>query len=247
MMSVQLKCAFVCLLLLCSVAAWSDTKILSQIEDRQGWDSCVKCAGGKSNNASIATSPFVTDPSVEGDSRNFYINGAAYSNALWWYKLGSHNSAKNFKYDFWLNVSNNTQFAQTLEFDAFQFVGGRIYMFGTQCNYAAKVWDVWNADANHWWHTTVPCTKFTPHTWYHVTMTFHRTTDDNYMHYDDLVIVKTDSQRRAVSTNTYHFSKAMPSGKTGWQDNTGVQFQIDIGKDGMEMQEWVDKVSLTSW
>jgi hypothetical protein len=39
----------------------------------------------------------------------------------------------------------------------------------------------------------------------------------------------------------------MPSGKTSWGDNMGVQFQIDIGKKGMEMQEWVDKVTLTVW
>ena len=37
--------------------------------------------------ASIASSPFVTRPSVDGASRDFYINGSAYTNALWWYKV----------------------------------------------------------------------------------------------------------------------------------------------------------------
>jgi hypothetical protein len=240
-----MKCALVCLLLLGSVAAWSDTH--SKIEDKTGWDSCVACAGGKSRNASIATSPFQSPPSMDGASRDFYINGAAYSNALWWKKLGAHNSAKNLKYDFWIYTSNNIWYAQTLEFDAFQFVNGRIYMFGTQCNYAAKVWDVWNAGAKSWHHTSVPCTKFAPKTWYHVTLTFHRTTDNKYMHYEDVRIQRADQSKKIVADHTYHFNKAMPSGKTSWGDNMGVQFQIDIGKKGMEMQEWVDKVTLTVW
>ena len=244
MKSFPSKCVILCLLLLGSVAAWSDTH--AKIEDRWGWKSCVSCAGGKSNNASIFTAPFQSPPSLDGASRSFYINGSAYSNALWWYKLGPNNSAKNLKYDFWLHLSNNTQYAQTLEFDAFQFVAGRIYMYGTQCNYAAKVWDIWNAQANAWQHTSVPCTKFVPKTWYHVTLTFHRTSDQ-YMHYDDLKIERADSSGKIVAGNTYHFSKALPSGKTSWQDNTGVQFQIDIGKNGMEMQEWVDRVNLTTW
>ena len=98
MKSIQLKCAVVCfVLLLCSMSAWSD--IHSKIEDKIGWGSCVACAGGASNHASIATNAFHASPSLDGASRDFYINGAAYSNALWWYKLGAHNSAKNFRFD----------------------------------------------------------------------------------------------------------------------------------------------------
>jgi len=246
MKSIQLKCAVVCfVLLLCSMSAWSD--IHSKIEDKIGWGSCVACAGGASNHASIATNAFHASPSLDGASRDFYINGAAYSNALWWYKLGAHNSAKNFRFDFWLHAASNTSAAHSFEFDAFQFLGGRQYMFGTQCNYAAKVWDIWNAQANAWRHTKVPCTRFTPKTWYHVTFTFHRTTGDQYMHYDDLTIERAGSDGKIVARNTYHFNKAMPSGKTSWRDNLGVQFQLDIGPNGAQMQEWVDKVNLTSW
>ncbi len=245
MKSVQSKCVVVCLLLLGSVAAWSDTQ--SKIEDRWGWNSCVDCAGGRSNNASIATAPFQTPPSLDGDSRSFYINGAAFSNALWWYKVGPQNAAKNLKYDFWIHLSNNTQYAQALEFDAFQFVSGRIYMYGTECNYATKLWDIWNAETNSWWQTSVPCAKFTPKTWYHVTLTFHRTTSDNYMHYDAVKVERADSAGNIVASNTQQFNKAMPSGRTSWQDNMGVQFQMDIGPQGMDMQEWVDKVTLTAW
>src|SRR5579864_3630957 len=83
-----------------------------------GWGSCVDCAGGGSNNATIASSPFQTRPSVDGSSRDFFINGAPYSNGLWWYKLGANDNVSNLNFDFWLTVNSNTQqYAQALEFD----------------------------------------------------------------------------------------------------------------------------------
>jgi hypothetical protein len=227
----------------------------SKLEDRvylesgsAAWKSCIRCAGGASHRASLATSAFNTSPSKDGASRDFYINGEAYSSGLWYHKIGPKNSAKNFKFEFWVNAAANTQAANAMEFDAFQFVNGRQYMFGTQCNYAAHVWDVWNSKNSDWHHTSIPCTKFTPHVWYHIIMTFHRTDHDHYEHYDQLTIVKHDSSGKVTATNTYDFNRDYPAGsESGWDDNIGVQFQMDIGAHGAEMQEWVDQVSLTTW
>jgi len=80
-------------------------------------------------------------------------------------------------------------------------------------------------------------------------MSFHRTSDF-YMHYDKLVIVQYKSDGKTVAaSNTYSFNKALTSGwnPAGWADNVGVQFQMDIGKYGAEMQEWVDQVHLIAW
>src|SRR5262249_14791193 len=97
-MKACMKCVVVCLfLLLGSVAAWSSTTF-NDIEEKTGWGSCVACAGGASKNASIATSPFHTSPSKDGASRDFYINGSAWADALWWKKLGAHNSATHFQW-----------------------------------------------------------------------------------------------------------------------------------------------------
>src|SRR3954467_8593169 len=86
-----------------------------------GWGSCVTCAGGVADGtASIASSPFITKPSVDGASRDFYITGSAYTNGLWWYKGDGDVRASNFKMDFWLNVTSDTQQAQALEIDVFQ-------------------------------------------------------------------------------------------------------------------------------
>jgi hypothetical protein len=213
-----------------------------------GWGSCVDCAGGGTT-AAIASSPFQTRPSRDGASRDFYLSGAPYSNALWWYKVGPNPSAKNFKFDFWLYLNSGTQAAQALEFDAFQFISGQQYMFGTQCNYAAGVWDLWNMGTNKWVHTKLACSALKINTWYHMTWNFHRTTPDNVEHYDSLTIVQYNSNGSTASNKTYNLNTAYPSGPTpaGWTDNVGVQFQMDIAGKGATMQEWVDQVTLTAW
>jgi len=254
MKGIARKCAIVCLVLLCSGAAWSSTKY-SNLQNSTavdngvvGWGSCVPCAGGASDNASIASSPFQSTPSIDGSSRDFYISGAAYSNGLWWDKIGPNDAVSNFQYDFWLNVASNTQAAQALEFDTFQFISGQEYMFGTQCDYASGVWDIWNSSALKWYGTGVPCRKFAANTWYHITLNFHRTSD-KYEHYDNLTIVQYNSSGKVAANNSYTFNKAFLSQKTpaGWGDDLGVQFQMDIGHSGAQMQEWVDLVSLTVW
>ena len=129
-----------------STLAWSATTKYQHLEDSTladngvnglGWGSCVECAGGGSANASIASSPFQTTPSMDGSSRDFYISGDPYSDGLWWYKVGPNDAATTFTFDFWFNTDSSTQAAQALEFDTFQFVNGREFMFGTQCDYAS--------------------------------------------------------------------------------------------------------------
>jgi len=212
-----------------------------------GWGSCVNCAGGGSN-AAINSSPFQTRPSQDGASRDFLLNGAAFTNGLWWYKVGPNSSVSHFRFDFWVYVAS-TQSAQALEFDAFQFTSGREYMFGTQCNYAAGVWDLWNMGTQRWIHTNVSCTSLKGGNWYHVTWNFHRSVPDNSQHYDSLALVQYNSSGGVVSNRTYNFNVTYPSGKmpAGWTDNMGIQFQMDIGSKGATLQEWVDKVTLTAW
>jgi hypothetical protein len=241
--------------LLCSVAACAQTKFQdlddSALADNGtiGWGSCVTCAGGASNNATISSSPFQTSPSKDGDSRDFYISGDAYSNGLWWYKVGPNNNTSHFTLDFWLNVASNTQSAQALEFDTFQFVSGREFMFGMQCNYASGTWDVWNGGKPAWVHSRISCRQFNPNVWYHLTLGYHRSNRDNYLHYDTLTITQYNQRGRVVGRNSYNVNLAFPSQNTppGWGDNLGANFQMDIGSSGAEMQEWVDKVTLTAW
>ena len=54
-----------------------------------------------------------TRPSWTARAR-FYISGSAYTNGLWWYKVGTNDAVSHFKMDFWLNVDSTTQYAQAL-------------------------------------------------------------------------------------------------------------------------------------
>jgi hypothetical protein len=222
-----------------------------------GWGSCVTCAGGDPNGtASISSSPFITGPSVDGASRDFYISGSAYTNGLWWYKVGTNDRASHFQTDFWLNVSSDTQYAQALEFDVFQFnkqitqySTGTEFMFGTQCNYAAKVWDVWDAVHYKWQHTSLACTPFVPNTWYHLTINVHSSPKDNNQHYDAITITQFNSKGKLVSNKTYNWNITVGSGPlpAGWGEDLGLQFQMDIANTGASMTEYVDRVTLTAW
>jgi hypothetical protein len=248
------KGLFAFLLVVASTTMWGQT--YGNIDDSTaldnglagavGWGSCVSCAGGDSL-ASIASAPFQTRPSIDGSSRDFYITGAPYANGLWWYKVGPNDAVSNFEFSFWIYFNSGAYPAQALEFDTFQFNNGVEYMFGTQCDYLSGTWDVWNTGAGQWVHTNIKCTQFQSNTWYHLTWNFHRTSPDNYEHYDRLTIQKLEKNGR-LNTSSYKLNLAYPSGPmpTGWTDNMGVQFQMDIGATGTTMEEWVDEVTLTT-
>jgi hypothetical protein len=251
-------------LLLMSSVAWATTPpsnatVFPQIDDStSGWGSCTGgCAGGASA-STYWMAQNQTTPSVDGASTQFYVDGPAWTNVLFFNKLGAHDSFTHFQLDFWVNVdSNSTIIGQALEFDTFQFVNGREYMFGTQCDYAAGSWEVWNPQAGTWRNTGVACPKFTPNVWYHITWNFHRSGRGNNknQYYDNFTVVQYDANNNVVSNKTYSLnlaygSTALPS---GWNDNMGIQFQLDLnGQSGVNgnpttTSEYVDKVSLTAW
>jgi hypothetical protein len=258
-----------CVVIFACVGVWAQTQTYtySKIDestavDNQGpnsvgWGSCVSCAGGNPNGtASIADAAFNTTPSKDGASHSFYISGSPYTDALWWYKVGANDAVSHFKMDFWLNVDASTSNAQAMEFDTFQFnrqnspyPTGTEYMFGTQCNYSASVWDVWDAGNNRWMHTAIPCAQFTPGVWYHVSLTFHTAGRGKSEHYDSLTIVKYKSNGKIESNNRYKWgvlvaSSPMPA---GWSENMGLQFQMDIAGKGASMTDYVDGITLTAW
>jgi hypothetical protein len=222
-----------------------------------GWGSCVTCAGGDPNGtATIADTPFNTTPSSDGASRSFYISGSPFTDGLWWYKVGPNDAVSHFKMDFWLNVDASTSNAQAMEFDVFQFnqqkspfPSGTEFMFGTQCNYAAGLWDVWDTLNKKWQHTSVGCVPFVPGTSYHLTLTFHSSSLGRYQHYDSLSIVRYNSNGKVASNQRYKWGITVGSGPmpAGWSENMGLQFQMDIAGGGANMTEYVDGVTLKAW
>lgn len=243
---------FAAFLFIASTSLWSQTyqnlNQSTQVDDglpgAVGWGSCADCSGGVGS-ASIASSPFQTSPSLDGESRDFYINGTPYSDGLWWYKVGPNDAVTHLSLDFWVYFNSGSPSAQAFEFDAFQFNNGIQYMFGTQCDYYLGTWDVWNASAGSWVQTGNQCTQFLPNTWYHLSMRFHRSSPDNYEHYDGITIQQAGKRR----STSLRMNQALPSGTIPptWSDNMGVQFQIDVGPTGTPIQSWVDEVTLTTY
>lgn len=203
-----------------------------------GWASCntAACAGG--SGAGTYWQAFnQSSPSLSGSSMEIYQDGSN-SNALWYLKTGADNAATNFLWDFYVQLdSASVDAGQALEYDAFQFVGGYNYMMGTECNYAAGVWDTWNESAGQWLHTTIPCAKFAPGTWHHIQWYMTNNHTDHTYTYETLV----------VDGVVYNLNQTQPAKNLGWADNAGVQWQLDVNASGTGYHEWVDNATFTIW
>jgi hypothetical protein len=212
--------------------------VFNQIEQMSGWSWCdsPSCAGGNGG-GTYWMAQFQTQPSLSGGSAEVY-NSGMWNNALWYEKLGAHNSVSNMLWDFYVQLDSNEGVgAQALEYDSFQFVGGYNYMVGSQCNIAAGVWDVWDELNGHWIHTTIACHGFTPGAWHHIQ--WYVTTDhtSHTYHYVTLVV---DGVPHPV--NLTYSAKDL-----NWGDNIGVQYQLDENASGIGYHEWFDQVKFTIW
>jgi hypothetical protein len=215
--------------------------VFSNIEQMAtGWSSCdtAACAGG-TGEGTYWQAFDQSSPSLSGRSMEIYQDGS-YSNALWTRKMGANDAATSFLWDFYVQLdSASVDAGQALEYDAFQFVGGYNYMMGTECNYAAGVWDTWNESAGQWLHTTIPCTKFAAGSWHHIQWYM---TDDHTNHtytYKTLV----------VDGVVYNLNQTQPAKNlgSGWTDNAGVQWQLDVNASGTGYPEWVDNATFSIW
>src|SRR5712672_2451332 len=90
-------------LLLAANAAWATTPpstatIFSNIDDQPnldngsgsvGWGWCTTCAGGATSATNFWMLQNQTTPSLDGTSTEFYTDGPAYSNVLFWCNVGA--------------------------------------------------------------------------------------------------------------------------------------------------------------
>jgi len=203
-----------------------------------GWNSCntAACAGGSGSGAYWQVFN-QTSPSLDGQSMEIYHDGV-WGNALWWRHMGANNNATNLLWDFYVQLDDaSVNAAQSLEYDAFQFVDGYNYMIGTQCDYAAGVWDTWNEYTGNWLHTTIPCKKFAPGTWHHIQ--WYMTTNHTNHTYTYKTLV--------VDGVSYTLNQTQPAKYLAWGNNIGVQWQLDVNASGSGYHEWIDKATFTAW
>jgi hypothetical protein len=217
----------------------STAKVFSNLDQSSsGWGSCqtAGCAGG-SGSGTFWQAFYQTSPSLDGSSMEIFKDGV-WANALWWKKVGANNGLTHLLWDFYVRVDSAAATnAQALEYDAFQFVGGYNYMIGTECNYAAGVWDTWNEYTGHWLHTVIPCPKFSANTWHHIQ--WYMTTNHTNHTYTYVTLV--------VDGKAYSVNQTQPARYLAWGDNLGAQWQLDVNASGNGYHEWVDKAKLTAW
>ena len=213
-------------------------QVFSNIDNRGNWFKCHDpgCAGG-SGSGSYWMAENQGTPSRDGTGTEFF-NSGVWANALWSQKVGANNGISNLLWDFYVYMDDSSRSAaQALEFDAFQFVHGYNYMIGTQCNYAAGVWDTWDESTGHWSHTSIGCSKFSANTWHHIQWYMKTNTSAHSYTYVTLVVDGTPH-----TVNLTRHAKNL-----GWGDNLGVQWQLDVNASGQGYHEWIDKATLTVW
>jgi len=89
---------------------------------------------------------------MDGEAAHFWIGGKTpFADALWWKELGANAKVSHFTYDVYFYYKTAGA-PQALEFDTNQNVDGRRYIFGTQCDVAARQFDVWNTSGAYWMH-----------------------------------------------------------------------------------------------
>jgi hypothetical protein len=216
----------------------STATVFTNIEQMSGWTGCgtAACAGG-SGTSVYWQAQNQSSPSLSGSSMEIF-NSGEWANALWWRKMGAHDSATNMLWDFYVYLDAEAATAgQALEYDQFQFVSGYNYMIGTECNYSAGVWDTWSESGGEWLHTTIPCPKFSSGSWHHIQM--YVTMNHSNHTYTYVTF--------AIDGKSYSLNQTQSAKNNGWADNIGVQYQLDVNAGGNGYHEWVDKSQLTIW
>ena len=205
-------------------------------ETTDNWHTCSDCAGGGSTTSNYSTQ-LQSSPAMDGTSRQFHNGGTAWSNVLWYRSVGAHNSATNFIWDFYAFFDATTAAnVWSSEYDLYQAVGGVEFMIGSQCNFGDGHWDTWNQAGGNWVHTAIPCPRFSPGTWHHIQWYVQRVSSTQYR-YDTLVV---DGQ-------VYSVNQTFSGSSVSWADTLGVQWQLDLGSNGLPANQWIDQVTLTAW
>ena len=212
------------------------TKYLD-IDQMNGWDSCDKCAGAGGNgpSAGYALTQNLSSPAMDGKSAELSLTPkASYANALWWKQLGANSNVSNFSYDLYFYLKNPSV-AQALEFDLNQSIGGKKYIFGTQCDIKDHHdWDIYDAENHKWMQTGIACSVPTAYSWNHLILEFQRV--NGQMKYISITLNGKKS----------YFNKSYNPTSSGVSE-LNVAVQLDGNGSATAYNQWIDKVNMYAW
>jgi hypothetical protein len=206
--------------------------MIDAIDQLTGWANCDTCAGPGGTGPTVPHSmtQFRSTPSMDGKSAEFWLGGSRpYSQALWWKQLGGRN-ASHFTYDLYFYYKDASA-PQALEFDMNQSIGGKKYIFGTECNIRnGAQWDVWDTANSRWVPTGIACPAPPTNTWNHLVEEFERTAD-GHVHF---IAITLNGKKSYI--NRYYW----PIGSGVSELNVAVQ--LDGNNAETNYSVWLDKV-----
>jgi hypothetical protein len=216
----------------------SNAVVFDQVQNTtDNWDSCSVCAQGTSDTNNFWMSPHTSSPSMTGSSRELYVGGPPWSNALFWKTYYDNMDKTHILWDFYVYWDDKSMAnIWTAEFDFWQSISGQEFMIGSQCNFGDGFWDIWDSKANKWLHSDVRCDRMEPKKWHRIQWYMERQGSDSYR-YVTLVL----------DGKSYDINQTFSPNPTPWKDTMGIQWQLDQSSTGVDIHQWIDSVKLTVW
>jgi hypothetical protein len=215
----------------------ANAQVLTEMQNNTAdWSICSDCAAGTNNTSNYWMKPDQSQPSLSGSSLEMYAGGASWTNVLFKDIIDGTSPNTHFLWDFWIyhDPAAEAHFWSS-EMDFYVVLSGNEFMIGTQCDFGDGYWATWDSQGDRWVLNGIPCPHWTPG-WHHVQWYMERLNSTQYR-YDTLVFDGTG----------YGFNQTWTVNSTTWQDQLGLQYQLDQDTSGTPLHEWVDKVTLTMW
>ncbi len=210
----------------------------ASLQSQSGWRTCGGCGnqGGTGTGPDYNLTQGISNPSLSGDSTDFYVNGGpAYTGGYYFIEQPIiPNPVTYLQYDFDLFVPGQYVDApQALEFECQQTVNGFTYNFAWQADYASNTWRVFNYTTKVWEPTAINLNRFSPDRWHHITALYHAA--GTQVVHDALIV---DGQRH--DANITHEAT-----QTGTGNEFTAAFQVDLNASSTPYHVFVDNMKVT--
>ena len=147
----------------------ANAQVLTEMQnDTVNWSICSLCAAGTNTTGNYSMTPFQSQPSLSGSSREMYASGPSWTNVLFIDTYLGTSSNSHFLWDFsvYHDPADESHFWAS-EFDLWQVLGGKEFMIGSQCDFGDGYWSTWDSQGGRWVLNGIPCPHWTPG-WHHV-------------------------------------------------------------------------------
>lgn len=166
------------------------------------------------------------------------IPAGAYADKYWYKKFGPQPTLTRFeqKVSFLFPTAADAAASQCVETDLQQCIGGVVYNFGTQHDFAENSFRLWNRSAVAWIPVVIPMPRKLAGTWAQLTLQCHR--DATRVYYDAVLINGVPLVFAPVS---------FPAPTLGLSDMLNYGFQLDSNAMGKAYTVAVNKMKLSGW